>query len=247
MTLTLDDRQRALATDTRAALIDALGDRLLALVLHGGAHGGPIAPGELALLIVARDLELATLARLRAPLRRWRARGNPAPRLFTPALLASSADIYPLELLELGRHREVLHGADPLVDVAIDDAHLRIQCEREIVEKLMRLREAYAEHRRPRDLERLASDSYPDFTRILRGVLHLAGRPIPADALAVARAFCDVAGLDDRAFVEVDALRRGRRAGDPEALFARYHAVLEQAADLIDRHAVPAAPQGERS
>jgi hypothetical protein len=114
----------------------------------------------------------------------------------------------------------------------------------------MRLREAYAEDGRERDLTRLLSESYPAFTQVLRGALHLTRRPIPDDALGVARGFCQVAGLDDAAFAEVDGLRRGKPAGGLDELFGRYYRVLEQAADFIDRHVVgdaAASSQGESS
>lgn len=240
MTIDLDDKQRAVVAAMKTKLGEALGDRLVAAVLHGPATQGDHAgEHELALLLVLADLELPTLRRLAEPLAYWRKKGLPVPRLFSRALLDSSRDVFPLELMELSVHREVVLGDDVLADLAIDDEHLRIQCEREIVEKLMRLREAYAESEgKAKALRRLLVASFPAFTQVLRGALRLVGQPIPARGVEVARAFCQAAGLDERAFVEVDALRRGESDAGVDAVFERYYMVLERAAEFIDRHVV---------
>jgi hypothetical protein len=238
--ISLDDRQRKVVDEMTARLKAALGDRLVSAVLYGTAtQGERVAERELALLVVLADLELATLRRLGEPFAYWRKKGFSTPRIFSPDLLASSRDIFPIELMDLTVHREILAGSDPVVDLVVDDEHLRIQCEREIVEKLMRLREAFAESDgKDKELRRLLIDSFPVFAQVLRGALRLVGQPVPDRPVEVARAFCQAAALDARAFVEVDELRHGKNGVGVDDLFDRYYRELSRAAEFIDRHVV---------
>src|SRR5690349_10830867 len=128
-------------------LREALGDRLVSVVLHGpAARDDEYRHGDGAfLLVVAADLEPETLRQLAAPIRWWLRRGQPWPRLFTPAQLTDATDVFPVELLEIARHHRVLHGVDPLAGFAVDHTRLRLQCERELRERLMRLCEGYVE------------------------------------------------------------------------------------------------------
>ena len=74
------------------------------------------------------------------------------PRFFTTELMNQSSDVFPIEFLDIRTTHVILHGTDPLADLEIRRDHLRLQCERELREKLMRLREGYVEaHGRDRD------------------------------------------------------------------------------------------------
>jgi len=232
--LSIDERETV--DDMQRKLTEALGGKLDALVLYGPATWGDRADGEVHLLIVLADAEVATLDALAGPLAFWRRNDLPVPRLVTRAELARMSDVFPLEIADLGAHREVLVGADPVAGVVVDDEHIRLQCEREITEKLLRLREGYAEcGGKRRTVRRLLVESFPDFCLVLRGALRLYGVAVPDRGIDVARAFCRAADLDDRAFVEVDALRRSRGEPAPIAeIFARYYAVLARAAGIID-------------
>src|SRR5688572_7922706 len=123
----------------------ALEERLSSVVAYGPAvqdSAYPAIGGEY-LLIVLVDLEPETLRRLREPVRWWLGRGRPWPRLFTPELLRASADVFPIELVDIASRHRVVFGADPIEDLSIEPGHLRLQLERELREKLMRLREGY--------------------------------------------------------------------------------------------------------
>ena len=107
----------------------------------------------------------------------------------------------------------------------IDGEHLRLQCERELREKLMRLRRPSPLSRgKEADLRRLLVGSFPAFALIFRGCLRLHGDPAPASSLAAAEAFCQRAGIDPAPFAEAERLRRGERIGQCADLFARYYA-----------------------
>jgi len=221
------------------SLADRLGARLQSVVLYGSAARGDYqrATSDYNLLLVTEDLEPATLDAAAPALRRWVRDGQPMPRLFSPRLIAESADVFPIEFLDLQRHRRVLHGRDPFEGVAIGAGHLRLQCERELREKMMRLREGYIQAGgRPRRLRRLLTDSYTTFIALFRGCLHLLGADVPPHNEEVVAVFCRRAEIDRTPFDEVDGLKRGRgSAGATRELFARYYGELSRAVLRIDR------------
>ncbi len=236
--------QRGNLVDTMVQrLADAAGQRLESVVLYGPeAHGDVYRTvGDLNLMIVLSDLEPETIAPLGRPVHWWLRKGQPWPRLFSPALIRDSVDVYPMEFLDLCRHRRVLHGDDPLAGIDVDATLLRLQCERELREKLMRLREGYVESRgRPRGLRRLLAASYASFAPVWRGLLHLLGAGVPAHDAEVARALCERLGLDPAPFDEVARVAGGRGTPDAEGLFSRYYRELTEAVERIDRLTVDA-------
>ncbi len=220
-------------------LKDALGPRLRSVVLYGSAARGDYHHGrsDLNLILVLESLDPGTLEALARPVRRFVRRGHPVPRLFSPALIAESADTFPIEFLDIRASRLVLHGEDPFAGVAIDRGCLRLQCEREMDEKMMRLREGYVlGHDDARALRQLLSDSYPAFAALFRGGLHLLGRPIPSSNRDVVAAFCEAAALERGPFEEVARLRRGEKpAQDLKTIYAQYDEQLTRAARVVDR------------
>src|SRR5213593_1350103 len=194
------------------ALKEALGPRLRSVVLFGSAARGDYHHGtsDLNLILVLEDLDPATLEALARPVRRFVGKGHPVPRLFSPSLIAESADTFPIELLDIQASRVVVQGDDAFAGIVIDRGCLRLQCEREMDEKMMRLREGYVlGHDDTRVLRRLLSDSYPAFAALFRGGLHLLGKPIPASNHDVVAAFCAAADPAPGPFDEVARLRHG--------------------------------------
>lgn len=217
-------------------LVAAAGPRLESVVLHGPAARGEGYGGQYYHLILVLDsLAPGALALLSDPIRWWRKRGQPMPRMFSREFIAASADVFPMELLEIGGHRQILHGRDPFAELSVDTSHLRLQCERELREKMMRLCEAYVEaQQQPGAIARLLVASYVDFAEIFRGCLYLHGDAPPAPSAQVVARFCALADVDPQPFRGVERLARGE-AEEPRALFARYHGALCAAIQAVDR------------
>ncbi len=235
-------RSHGAVADLIASLTLALSDKLRAVVLYGPAARGekPSGDSELHLLVLLADLELATLTAAGPSLARWTGRGRAMPRLFSPATLAEAADVFPVELSDIAERHLVLHGGhDPLASMPrLDVEHLRLQCERELREKMMRLQEAYALSRgKDAELSRLIVSSYPAFALVFRGCLRLHGGAAPESSLAAAEEFSRKAGIDPAAFAEADKLRSGQQIGSVADLFARYYSALERAVETVDRFA----------
>lgn len=221
------------------ALKDALADQLRSIVLYGSAARGDFqkATSDINLLVVLDKLDPETLAKLSPSMSKWRRDGQPFPRLFTPELIAESTDVFPIEYLDIRAHHVVLYGPDPFEGLVVHEEHLRLWCERELREKMMRLREAYTmSHGKDKALKSLLVESYSVFLAIFRGCLHLLGGDIPARNDEVIDAVCARAELDQYPFDTIGAMRRKEKVDiDLEELFARYYEELTKAVQRVDR------------
>src|SRR6187549_3998637 len=110
-------------------LREALGKDLRSVVLFGSAAAGDFLEGVsgLDVLIVTDKMGAAQLAALSVPLANWTKAGNPPPHLFTAGELASSTDVFPIELTDMQQSRRVLAGDDPIANIRIEKADYRLQ------------------------------------------------------------------------------------------------------------------------
>ena len=244
--MTRDEAQRQAALhDLVESLIGALGPRLESVVLYGSAARGDWHAGssDHNVAVIVASLDASTLEALTSPLLRWIKTHEPPPRLLTRALIAASLDVFPIEYLDVRSHHVVLHGTDPFAGLEVRTEALRVQCERELREKLMRLQEGYVvAHRSRRLLRALLLDSYTSFAALFRGCLAMWGITPPAAAAEAAAAFCARAGIDPAPFQALDRLRRdGREAArDLKTLFSGYYDALNRAVESIDGYRAPA-------
>src|SRR6266568_3083037 len=129
-------------------------------------------------------------------------------------------------------HR-LLAGRDPWSGIRVDRDDLRRQLERELMGKLVRLRQAYAAlWAEPKRLAGVIVGSAPGFFTMLRALLRLAGRPVPArPETLVGFTAAELAPLIRHA-EGGPALRLEGGARDP--LVAAYLAAVARAAQYVN-------------
>lgn len=221
-------------------LVEALGQRLEAVVLYGpAADDESYRESAEGLLVVFTELTPVTLRAAAPAIRWWLKKSTVWPRLFTRDLIVRAADVFPIELLDIAQRRRVLYGDDPFASIVIHPGPLRVQCERELREKLMRLREGYiAAHmqRGDDDLRELLAASFAPFARIFRACLSLMNVPVPPTDRAVIAALCDWLELDSEPYFDVERLARGESPStNVESVFAAYYNALTLTEARIDR------------
>jgi len=218
----------------------ALGGRLRALLLYGSAaRGTPVARrAALNTLLVCDAVDEALFATLEPAVRTWTRAGHPAPLIFTEQEWQDSADAFAIEYEEIRQAHRLLAGRDPWQGISVRREDLRRQLESELVGKLVRLRQAYAATRSdPKRLTEVVVGSASGFFTMLRSMLRLSGRAVPADPEDVARDAAALAGFPPTALDDLVAHVRGRAplalaARDPRA--AAYLAVLARTAEFVN-------------
>jgi hypothetical protein len=214
------------------AVARALGPRLISVILYGSVARGTHVPkrSDVNTLLICDSADETLFAALAPVLREWRRAGHLAPLIFTEREWRASGDVFAIEYEDIRQHHRLLAGRDPWSGIRIERADLRRQLERELMEKLVRLRQAYAGLRdEPKQLSQVIVGSAGGFFTILRSVLRLAGRPVPGPAEAVVK---EAAALIGFPAAELEPLVR--RSGNGERLAPAYLAALARTAEYVN-------------
>jgi len=215
---------------------------LHSVILYGSAAAGDHVQkrSDYNVLVVAERLGVAELKALAPVSAAWARQGNPPPLLFTPERLRKSADVFPLEILDIKQSRTVLLGDDIIEGLEVSGANLRLELEHELKGKLIQLRERYLERGgKSRAVVELLVKSYSTFSVLFRGALRLFGADVPARKADVIQVLSRHIDFDADVFETVAALRVGEmrtRDVDPDVLFERYLRAVEQVVDAVDNH-----------
>ena len=221
-----------------AEVTKLFGPALEGLILYGSAARGEYLPGRsnvnLLLVLASHDPDLLRqYARIH---RRWKDEQIVVPLFLTIEELRTSADLFPLEYLDIKARHVLLAGRDPFPELQVNQRNLRVQCEQEISGNLLRLRQRFVEGGgKPEAVLILLPLSLTALLACLRGLLWLAEKPVADSAEDLLRQLESGLGVDTAVFQEVLNLKRGLITPGPleiPRLFERYLAALRS---LIER------------
>ncbi len=139
-------------------------------------------------LIVDR-IDLSVLRRLAEHGVKLGKAGITAPLIMTPDYISTSLDTFPLEFIEIQQRHVTIFGEDHFDDLVFQDAHVRLQCERELKVILIGLRQGLlAAAGREKFIGALEMDVAEGLMRTLRGLLWLKGQKEARPAVEVVAA-----------------------------------------------------------
>ena len=225
------------------AVTRALGPRLVSLLLYGSAARGTHVPkrSDVNTLLICDAVDAALFDALAPVVRAWSKAGHPAPLILTADEWGESADAFPIEYEDMREAHRLLAGRDPWSGIQVEGDDLRRQLERELMGKLVRLRQAYgALWAEPKRLAGVIVGSAPGFFTMLRALLRLAGRPVPARPETLVDAAAKLMGFGAGELAPLirhaeggAALRLEGGARDP--LVAAYLTALARAAQYVNQ------------
>jgi predicted nucleotidyltransferase len=188
------------------------GEDLLSIILYGSGASGHYIPGksDLNFLIILAESRIDDLDTTIPIVAHWRKRGVAIPLFMTRSYVESSLDTYPIEFLNMRRHYIVVHGKDFLADLDFAPEHLRLQLERELKGKIIRLQERYlATEGKPRQLRELIRISLTAFLSMFAALLHLKGLSVPTGRRELIEAATHAISLDPSTFLKCMDVREG--------------------------------------
>jgi hypothetical protein len=224
-----------------AKLEQAFGERLVSVVLYGSAAVGDHHPkfSDYNILCVLSEITRKELAAGEPIFRWWREQGSPAPLLLSQSELANSTDCFAIEFLDIRQHHRILHGADVISTLVVDQSFYRAQVEHDLRAKLLRLRQKAAGMlSEPDQLRRLLADSVSTFCVLFRHALVLHGIEPPSRKREVVAAAAALFGLDAVPFEKLLDIREDQikpRDIDPLGLLDAYLLGIGVVVDAVDR------------
>jgi predicted nucleotidyltransferase len=232
--MTVDDQLRGLVQ----RLSSALGEDLLSVVLYGSAAGGDFHEqhSDLNVLCVLRQVRARELERVAGPLRWWLEQGQTAPLLLSEEEIRDSADVFPIEFLDIRAGYRLLHGADLVAAIEVSMANHRRQLEHELRSRLLRLRRRFLETQHDNQtLARLMLDSVSTFATLFRHALVAAGLDAPVRKPEIFRAAAERFAIGPAPFDALLEVRSGARKLDPAEVRGWFDAYLEGITRMAER------------
>jgi predicted nucleotidyltransferase len=232
---------RGSAEAVTAELRQVFGSQLRSVVLYGSVARGEHVPArsDTNLLVLLTEIQPSKLGaaapRVRAALETLRA----PPLILGWDEWSRASDAFAVEVADMKDAHVMLLGEDPLVELTVEPRALRLQAERELRGRLVRLHTAMlllAEE--PDELGALLVAALPNVATYLRTALRLAGKPVPGDLRAVLTAGASLVGASaDSLLRALHARTTGNTlsAAIDGPLLAGYDAAVRRTADYIDR------------
>ncbi len=229
-----------------APLLEGAGEDARALYLYGSALRSDFDPAksDVNLLLVMRALGVDRLDALAAATTRLpkpaleSAGARHRPLILTESQLLDSADVFPMDLLDLARRRALLWGADVLAGVVVERADLRRHCEYELRTKLVGLRQAYLQSGGgAAPSQELTVRAAAGAATLYRHLLTLAGKSDEGTPEALARAVGEAFGVDGAALAGPFVARGETESPDDAGLkrrFALFLGGLEALVGAVD-------------
>jgi predicted nucleotidyltransferase len=211
------------------------------ITLYGSAARKDYRPGrsDINLLVVVEHIDVSILKSFLDPVTRGRRYGI-APFFITETNLRSSVDVFPVKFLAIKESYKLLCGQDVLKDLEISREHIRLRCEQQIKNILLRMRHQFLiGGGRGRSLTEMMSRVIVAFLETLRIVLSLTQEDMPSRG-EVVNAAAETFDLDAETLRNVRALRDrdvSLSRAEAEQLFDKFMAIVDRVAQIADKMA----------
>jgi hypothetical protein len=218
------------------------GENLLSVAVYGSVvKSGKWVAGEtpVPVLVVMQDASIQFLNPVSSVIRRAIKSFHAAPFVVSLHDLQTSTDIFPIKFLDMQTHHLLLSGRDVLSDLDISTQHLRLRCEQELCNLLLRLRQVFL--RKSDDnaaLNQAATHAIEPFFMALGAAVHLTTELLPDSESAIADSAAKVMSLDRAGLERLLVFRPGQGGAGTSTvaeLFNELLELVELAADFVDR------------
>ena len=218
----------------------SLGSNMISVVLYGGLVKSKSVKDSdpINLMVIVREISTQILDQVAEPY--LMSRRNDQIQLLTLSKedLLTSTDVFPIKFLDMQQDYKILRGDDLVGELEITRAHLRLRCEQEMKNLMLRLRQTYlAKSQQPKALSGAMVKAYAAFISAADVLCELTTNQVFRSNEEVLKA-AEEMGLDISPFRRIQALRQGQIFENPDEqkhVYGQLMATVRNAAALADQ------------
>ncbi len=177
---------------------DVFGEKLISVVMYGCAVTHEYIPGSssINIFLLVTDASMEYFHQCLDVHKYWYRRGVMTPLVMSRDFFETSLDLYPVDYLHIQSNYRVLFGEDVFNTLDIQKEHLRLQCERELKQLSLSMREEYLQAQcRKKVLTALLQDTINRLFPFFKALLVISGRKIPHAGSELISSVEDLFGL----------------------------------------------------
>ncbi len=218
-----------------------LEDQLVTVAVYGGLAKGEYDPAssDVNVLVVLKEVTLDALDKAAPHVRQGSRDFRLEVMLLSENDLRHSTDVFPIKFVDMQRHHRVLFGKDALSDLTIHPDHLRLRCEQEIKNLLLRLHKLYLHRAHHSDLiEGTLTSGISSYLMSVSALLSLKTGDAPSGKHAIAEAAIQELQLDGKLIHDLLALKSGEYEPDAatlKQLYGGFLTTVRKTAEIVDR------------
>jgi predicted nucleotidyltransferase len=212
--------------------------KLVSIIIYGSAASGEYVEkrSNINFLVILENNESAELKKAGRLINKF-----PAfePLFLSQDYIERSADVFPIEFLDLKENYVLLYGKDILKNIAIDEKNLRFQCEHELKAKLIGLRQHYlVSNARGAYLYPVLLKAFTSVLHIARNILRLMGKAVPYKKEEILTELSKSLAIDMNVWgVLLSAKNKKIRVAENEKenLYLRFINEIEKIVEAVDK------------
>ena len=164
------------------------------------------------IIAVFGKLEASDLKKAFPAIKKWKKTKKPLPIVMSEDEWCGSADIYPIEYTIIRNSYEILHGKDIVNCLDVKKSDLRLKCEYEIKNILVRIREIYLGNSdNPQFMVKILEESFGNLIRILKAMSCLFDMPVSGSNEEIIRRLTEKIDFNGEVFVEILSAKAAKK------------------------------------
>ncbi len=228
--------------DLRDSLATALGDELISIFIFGDfvrANQFDSAHSKINLMLIVERIDCDLLDKMTGSINKAEKKIPLATMTLTQEDLVSSCDVFPVKFHDIQQHHALLYGQDLVSDLEISDEHLRLRCEQELKNLMIRLRASYLHRSHSREqLLKTLLDSTHSFLNNVNACLLIKTGIVPQDDGDVMDEFGDEFKLNVVVVREILVLQKNQQTPsleDLKRIYNSFMSLIHDAAQTVDQ------------
>lgn len=237
-TIQISESLKKRVSDFLEELKRVYGNGLVSVALYGSILDEVFSEkhSDINILAVLDDTSIEKLARIK-PVLNKRAYQNYSVVFFTEQFIRTSADVFPIEFIEMKERYAVLFGSDILAGISLDTRNLRFQTELELRSLLVKARQFYLSNLNKNLLKYVLFKNATRAVFLVKNIIRVKKGDVSKDMADILRTIGSEYAVDTAVLNRiVEAKKNDERLSypDTERLYFQFVGALEKIVGIVD-------------